>query len=138
MSQVRERAEDLPSAASVDGPEVTSKGLAETWRCIIAGRPDPIGTVLDAVTATDDMRHRFERHSAIARQAVMAGLFDGEKSARLGVRVTRELLEAAKAASGIASQTHLIEYALSKVALEDDFGRKLIARKGRIPEDIEF
>ena len=43
------------------------------------------------------------------------------------------LVEAAKARSGIKSDTDLLEYALARVALEDDFGQKLIAREGRAP-----
>jgi hypothetical protein len=43
---------------------------------------------------------------------------------------------AAKEKSGIASDTELLEYALAKVALEDDFGAKLVRRKGRVAKDI--
>jgi hypothetical protein len=45
---------------------------------------------------------------------------------------------AAKAQSGIASDTELLEYALARVALEDDFGAKLVSRKGCIPKDIDL
>jgi hypothetical protein len=38
--------------------------------------------------------------------------------------------------SGIASTTDLVEYALAKVALEDDFGARLAGRKGSLPADI--
>jgi hypothetical protein len=31
-----------------------------------------------------------------------------------------------------------VEYALAKVALEDDFGAKLVARKGSIPPDLKL
>lgn len=78
------------------------------------------------------------RQLAIALQARRAGLLGGEKSERLSGRVTRELLSAAKAKSGIVSQTALLEYALSKVALEDDFGPKLLALKGSVPDDVEL
>jgi hypothetical protein len=47
-------------------------------------------------------------------------------------------LAAAKKKSGIASNTELLEYALAKVALEDDFGTKLVRRKGRIAQDIDL
>ena len=52
--------------------------------------------------------------------------------------MSRRLISAAKAKSGIDSQTELLEYALSKVALEDDFGKKLLARKGSVPDDVEL
>jgi hypothetical protein len=52
--------------------------------------------------------------------------------------VRRDLVAAAKERSGIASDTELLEYALAKVALEDDFGAKLVAREGRIPKDLDL
>lgn len=50
----------------------------------------------------------------------------------------KQLVKVAKARSGIKSDTDLLEYALARVALEDDFGQKLIARKGRVPRDIDL
>src|SRR5688572_12977216 len=68
--------------------------------------------------------------------AESAGLLSGEKSERLSGRVTLELLSAAKARTGIESPTQLLEYALSKVALEDDYGSKLLRLKGSIADDV--
>jgi hypothetical protein len=65
------------------------------------------------------------------------GLLGGENS-RIGGRVRRDLVAAAKARSGIVSDTELLEYALAKVALEDDFGAKLVAREGRVPKDLDL
>jgi hypothetical protein len=48
------------------------------------------------------------------------------------------LVDAAKARSGIKSDTELLEYAFARVALEDDFGQKLIAREGRVPPDLDL
>lgn len=76
--------------------------------------------------------------SLVARQAAAVGLLGGEKTARVGGRVTQELLNAARSASGLRSDTELLEYALSKVALEDDFGVKLLGRKGSIPRRVEL
>jgi hypothetical protein len=45
-----------------------------------------------------------------------------EKDARVSGRVHRALLDAAKQRSGITSHSALLEYALAKVAIEDDFG----------------
>jgi hypothetical protein len=36
------------------------------------------------------------------------------------------------------SDTELLEYALAKVALEDDFGTRLIRRKGRVAKDVDL
>ena len=79
---------------------------------------------------------------SIRRRAVMdtareLGLLGGENG-RIGGRVRRDLVAAAKKKSGIASDTELLEYALAKVALEDDFGTKLVRRKGRIAQDLDL
>jgi hypothetical protein len=60
------------------------------------------------------------------------------ENGRIGGRVRRDLVAAAKKKSGIASDTELLEYALAKVALEDDFGARLVRRKGRIAKDIDL
>ena len=78
------------------------------------------------------------RGVAILSEAAAAGYLRGEKTERIGGRVTRKLLSAAQAKSGLTSQTELLEYALSTVALEDDYGEKLLARKGRVPRDVEL
>jgi hypothetical protein len=77
------------------------------------------------------------RRQAVVDTARQLGLLDGESS-RIGGRIRRELVEAAKAKSGIASDTELLEYAIAKVALEDDFGTKLVRRKGRIAKDLDL
>ena len=83
--------------------------------------------------ATEFVARRRESVVAAAREA---GLFDGGSS-HVGARVAQHLVEAAKARTGIASTTDLVEYALAKVALEDDFGAKLVARKGAVANDID-
>ena len=65
------------------------------------------------------------------------GLLEGQNG-RIGGRVQRDLVAAAKEKSGITSDTELLEYALAKVAFEDDFGAKLVRRKGRIPKDLDL
>jgi hypothetical protein len=50
----------------------------------------------------------------------------------------RSFDSAAKSRSGIQSDSELLVYALSKVALEDDFGQKLVRRKGRITRDVDL
>jgi hypothetical protein len=78
--------------------------------------------------------HRRERVVAAATEA---GLLAGGRSP-LGARLPQPLIEAAKARTGITSTTEVVEYALAKVALEDDFGAKLVARKGRVPADLKL
>lgn len=77
------------------------------------------------------------RHRLVLDTARELGLLGGENS-RIGGRVRRQLVAAAKRKSGIASDTELLEYALAKVALEDDFGAKLVRRKSRIAPDIDL
>lgn len=79
-----------------------------------------------------------KRNRMILAQARASGLIGAAKDARLSGRVSASLIEAAKARSGVSSDTELIELALSRLALEDDFGRRLLARKGTIPPDIDL
>jgi hypothetical protein len=67
------------------------------------------------------------------------GLLDGETT-RIGARVRLQLIEAAKRSSGLQSDTDLVEYALARVALEDDFVAKIYALEGTIDPslDLEF
>jgi hypothetical protein len=77
------------------------------------------------------------RRSAVLESAKDAGLLAGARG-RIAGRIRKQLVHAAKARSGIKSDTDLLEYALARVALEDDFGQKLIAREGRVPRDIDL
>lgn len=75
---------------------------------------------------------------AVRDQAEAAGYLRGGKAGRISGRVTAALLRAAKEKSGITSDTELLEYALSKVALEDDYGARLLARRGAVADDVEL
>jgi hypothetical protein len=77
-----------------------------------------------------------QRRRTVMDTARQLGLLKGENG-RIGGRVRRDLVAAAKQKSGIASDTELLEYALAKVAIEDDFGAKLVRRKGRVAKDID-
>jgi hypothetical protein len=77
------------------------------------------------------------RRNAVLESVKKAGLLDGVR-ARIAGRIRKQLVRAAKTRSGIKSDTDLLEYALAQVALEDDFGQKLIAREGRVPQDIQL
>ena len=77
------------------------------------------------------------RRTAVLETAKDVGLLPGARS-RIAGRIRKHLVDAAKARSGIKSDTDLLEYALARVALEDDFGRKLIAREGRVSPDIDL
>ena len=80
------------------------------------------------------------RNKLVREHARAAGLLGSAKDARVSGRVSASLLEAAKKRAHVASDTELLEIALSRLALEDDFGIRLLRRKGAIPPsvDLEF
>ncbi len=80
------------------------------------------------------------RHDEVLRVAAEQGLLGSRKDGRITGRVSRKLIDAAKAKTRFASDTDLVTYALAKVALEDDFGELLLSMKGSVPAtvDLEF
>jgi len=86
-----------------------------------------------AVKATSAMRRTATLESARA-----AGLIGGAKRARVAGRVSAELIAAAKKSSGVTSDTEVIEVALASLALEDDFGARLVRKKGSVPRDLDL
>jgi len=94
------------------------------------------------MTARDASRRRARsrenpRRTAVLETAKDAGLLAGARG-RIAGRIRKQLVNVAKARSGIKSDTDLLEYALARVALEDDFGQKLMAREGRVAPDIDL
>jgi hypothetical protein len=77
------------------------------------------------------------RRTAVLETVKDIGLLAGTRG-RIAGRIRKQLVDAAKARSGIKSDTDLLEYALARVALEDDFGQKLMAREGRVAPDIDL
>jgi hypothetical protein len=81
-------------------------------------------------------------HEAVGRTLGVAraeGLITGsEKDARVSGRVHRSLLDAAKRRTGLTSETALLEYALAKVAIEDDFGERLADLRGSVDPDVDL
>lgn len=61
-----------------------------------------------------------ERVEAVLGAARSSGLL-GEKSARIGGRVSPELLAEARKRTGLESDSDLIEFALAGLAIDDDF-----------------
>lgn len=78
------------------------------------------------------------RNKLVLDQARAAGLLGTVKNTRLSGRVPSELIEAAKKRAHVSSDTELLELALSRLAIEDDFGARLVGRKGSIPADIDL
>ena len=77
------------------------------------------------------------RVAATLGTAAAAGLTVGKKGKRLSGRAHERLFEAAAARSGLDGG-ELLEYALAKVALEDDFADKLMALEGSVSRTIDL
>ncbi len=93
---------------------------------------------------TAPIQHPTEADIALARnrlvleQARAVGLLGPAKNARLSGRVSSELIEAARKRAHVTSDTELLELALSRLALEDAIGARLVARKGSLPPDLDL
>jgi hypothetical protein len=61
-----------------------------------------------------------------------------DKDAKVSGRIHRKLLDAAKRRTGLTSETALLEYALAKVAIEDNFGEHLVRSRGTVPTDVDL
>jgi hypothetical protein len=77
------------------------------------------------------------RIEAVLDAAERQGLL-GERTARVGVRVSPVLLRQAKKLTGIETDSELIAFALANVALEDDFAKVFKASRGTVPRDIKL
>ena len=78
------------------------------------------------------------RSRATLEEARAAGLVGDTKDLRIAGRVSSALVRAAKIRTGLASDTEIIELALATLALDDDFGGKLVRRKGSAPPDVDL
>ncbi len=86
---------------------------------------------------TQDLPELSPGRTSVLEAAKGAGLLEG-KYCRIAGRIHQRLINAAKARSAIKSDTELLEYALARVALEDDFAQNLFARAGRVSRDLEL
>lgn len=84
-----------------------------------------------------DSPHLLRSRAKLA-QARAAGMLGETKDTRIASRVSSDLLAAARRRSGSNSDSEVIEIALVTLALEDDFGDKLVRRKGTVPDDLEL
>lgn len=90
-------------------------------------------------SATDkEAKIALTRNKLVLEQARAVGLLGTAKNTRLSGRVSSDLIDAAKKRAHVTSDTELLELALSRLALEDDFGARLVKRKGSIPPDIDL
>lgn len=61
-----------------------------------------------------------------------------DKDAKVSGRVHRCLLDAAKQRTGLTSETALLEYALAKIAIEDNFGERFARLWGSVDKDVDL
>jgi hypothetical protein len=69
--------------------------------------------------------------------AANSGLL-GEKSARIGGRISPELIRRAKQQTGIAADSDLIEFALANLALDDSFGAVFRKTRGSVDPKLKL
>lgn len=89
-------------------------------------------------TTANEEQLALTRNKLVLEQARAVGLLGSAKNTRLSGRVSSELIDAAKKRAHVTSDTELLELALSRLALEDDFGVRLVGRKGTIPADSDL
>ncbi len=65
-------------------------------------------------------------------------LIGGKKKHVLSARLDEALVAAAKARTGIRSDTALAEYALAAVALGDDYGEWLLSQAGQLDPSFDL
>jgi hypothetical protein len=73
----------------------------------------------------------------VLSRAEKSGLLKN-KNGRIAGRVSMDLIKQAKARTGLASDTELVEFALANVALEDDFAETFRALKGAISANTKL
>ncbi|GJE60552.1 hypothetical protein [Methylobacterium trifolii] len=80
------------------------------------------------------IRHQVE---AVLSRAQESGL-TANKAGRISGRVSSELIERAKARTGLRSDTELLEFALANVAIADDFAHVFRDLKGTVDPDLDL
>jgi hypothetical protein len=89
------------------------------------------------MTDSDEGQVTAPRSERLLKEAEEAGLLQGPTSKLFEGRFPEPLVRAAKRVTGLTEPTELLTYALVKVALEDDdYGSRLLARKGAVPRGI--
>ncbi|WP_292160443.1 hypothetical protein [Mesorhizobium sp.] len=93
-----------------------------------------VGRVKTTGTFVPISRTRFE---AVLKAAELSGLL-GDKSTRIGGRISPVLIEKAKKQTGIETDTDLIEFALANVALDDNFGETFRKTRGTVDPSLKL
>ena len=93
-------------------------------------------------TARQPSRPTATSHSTkpgvLRRMAEAQHLIGGKKKHVLSARLDEALVAAAKARTGISSDTELAEYAWAAVAHGDDYGEWLLSQAGRLDPSFDL
>lgn len=89
-------------------------------------------------TTASRPKARADKSAFIRRIAVEQHLIGGKKKHLLSARLDEALVNAAKARTGIKSDTALAEFALASIALGDDYGEWLLAQAGKLDPSFEL
>jgi len=79
-----------------------------------------------------------KRAESVREWANAKGLLEGSNDQVIRGRMPKRLVSAAKAKTGIKSDTELLEVALANLAIGDDYGEWLLSKEGVIPKDIDL
>jgi hypothetical protein len=79
-----------------------------------------------------------DKPELVRRIAVEQHLIGGKKKHLLSARLDEALVKAAKARTGIKSDTMLAEFALASIALGDDYGEWLLSQAGKLDPSFEL
>lgn len=91
----------------------------------------------EAAFEADTSPPKLRRHM-ILQQAKMEGLIGAQKNKRISGRVSAALLNAAKKRSALTSDNDVIEYALARLAVEENYGERLFRHEGKVPQDLDL
>jgi hypothetical protein len=83
------------------------------------------------------LKRKRERIAAVMESAKRSGLLE-EKTGRIAGRVSRDLIEQAKARTGLTSDTELVEFALANLALEDNFAETFRKTQGTVDPSLKL
>ena len=122
-------AKSAASKPAARGAKSSAGGLSKG----IAGRTK----VVQRETRTGRLLVGKARFEAVMQAATRSGLL-GEKSGRIGGRVSQALVEQAKRQTGIETDTDLIEFALATVALEDNFAETFKESRGKVGPELKI
>ncbi|MDB5523751.1 MAG: hypothetical protein JWM58_1514 [Rhizobium sp.] len=98
------------------------------------GSPLELGRIAKTGRFVTVSKARFE---AVMKAAEHSGLL-GEKSKRIGGRISPALVDQAKKHTGIETDTDLIEFALANVALDDNFGESFRKTRGTVDPKLKL